>query len=249
MARGVASLVAFSIFIVAQAYGQYAISAQAGLVHHTEGLVFMNEKALPAQFGRFPQLREADVLRTERGRAEILLAPGVFLRLGRDTLIRLLSSKITDAKVELVSGEVVLETVQLKGIEAATLISGETSVSTKRRGVYHLEAKPGGLRVFNGEALVVSGRQQIDVKKGREILFEASLAPREFDPRGTDALDRWSDRRSQLLAWANGALLLRKAQPPAFAYQAADSGPVIIGLGSGRRTRQSVQTYGGGIAP
>ena len=248
MARGVAPGIIFLIFLGTQVDGQPVISAQAGLVHHTEGRVFLNERALPRQYGRFPQIRESEVFHTGRGRAEILLAPGVFLRLGQDTSIRMLSGRITDAKVELLSGEAVLETVELKGIERVTVALGEGSVSTSKRGLYRLEANPPGLRVLKGKALVVSGNHRIEVKKGREVTLGGSLTAQRFDSRQADALDRWSDRRSRMLAWVNGVALLRTARLPAYGdYQAA--GAAISGSGSGRRTRQSARTYGGGLAP
>jgi hypothetical protein len=248
MARGVGSGVVFLILMGTQAYGQPVISAQAGLVHHTEGRVFLNEKLLPRQFGRFPQIRESEVFNTGRGRAEILLSPGVFLRLGQDTSIRMLSGRITDAKVELLSGEVVLETVELNGIESVTVALGEYSVSTSKRGLYRLEANPAGLRVLKGKALVVSGNRRVEVQKGREVMLGGSLTALRFDSGQTDALDRWSDRRSRMLAWVDGTALLRTARLPVYGdYMAADA--AISGSGSGRRTRQSARTYGGGLAP
>ena len=194
------------------ACAQSVISAKAGLVHHTEGRASLNAQPLPRDFGVFPQMKDGDTFLTGRGRAEILLAPGVFLRLGQRTAIRMISDMIMDAKVELVSGEAVLEAASLQKAETVTMPLLGAIVSITKRGLYHLETNPVALRVFKGKALVLSGDRRIEVARGEELLFDGAWTKREFDRSQTDALDMWSDGRSRLMASAEAAAALRDSE-------------------------------------
>ncbi len=185
------------------AFAQSVISAQSGLIHYTEGQVFLGDSAVQAKAGQFPQVKGQNVLRTEEGRAEVLLNPGAFLRIGESSSIRMVSEKITNARLELLSGSVVVEIVEpLKG-SAVTIDYRDAAVSIVKRGIYRLDSNPATLRVSDGEALVLAGDRQIVVKKGSMLPFDGAWVTRKFDADETDSLDRWSGRRAEYLAMAN----------------------------------------------
>jgi hypothetical protein len=187
------------------ALAQSVISAQAGLVHYTQGRVFLGDRAVHATRGVFPQMREQNMLRTEEGRAEVLLNPGAFLRMGENSSIRMSSAQLTDARLEFLSGSVLLEVVEpLKGTPVA-IEYRDAAVSIVKRGIYRLDTDPARLRVFEGEALVLSGDRQIVVKKGSMLSLDGAFAARKFDRGETDALDQWSARRAENLARANAS--------------------------------------------
>jgi hypothetical protein len=150
-------------------------------------------------------MKEQDTLQTTRGRAEVLLSPGVFLRVGRDSSLRLVSGDILDSKVELLAGNVVLEAGQLEKDVAVTLILGDSRVSILKRGLYRLDANPGGLSVFDGKALVESSGQRVELGKGKRLSFGPELVAAKFDRKNGDVLDRWSGRRAEYLALVNNA--------------------------------------------
>ena len=91
------------------ALAQSVISAQSGMINYTEGQVLLNGSEIQVTTTQFPQMRVQDVLSTKEGRAEVLLNPGSFLRLGENSSIRLTSSSITRPGVEVLSGSAVLE--------------------------------------------------------------------------------------------------------------------------------------------
>jgi len=68
--------------MVVPARGQAVISTRSGLVHFFEGSVYVAGQPLEARLGKFASIPEGGELRTEQGRAEVLLTPGVFLRIG-----------------------------------------------------------------------------------------------------------------------------------------------------------------------
>src|SRR5215467_9360195 len=91
------------------AWGQSIISTHSGVVYFFDGSVFVGYQRLEQKFGRFPEIGEGRELRTEHGRAEVLFTPGVFLRIGEGSAIRMLSSKFSDTRLELLDGSVILE--------------------------------------------------------------------------------------------------------------------------------------------
>ncbi len=184
-------------------FAQAVISAQSGLVNYTEGPVSLNGKEAQPRRGVFPQMKEQETLQTTRGRAELLLNPGVFLRVGRDSSIRLLSDKLTDSRVELVTGTMVLEAAEIQKDTSVTLHYGNAAISIQKRGVYRVDSDPAGLRVFGGKAVVESGGQRIEVGKGKMLAFDGSLALAKFNRKKPDTLDQWSQRRAQYLAGVN----------------------------------------------
>src|SRR4051812_26510419 len=90
-------------------FAQSVISAHSGLIHYAEGRVLLDGKQVEVKITAFPEIKEQMQLRSEDGRAEVLLNPGVFLRMGENTAIRMLSNKLSDSKVEFVSGSAVVE--------------------------------------------------------------------------------------------------------------------------------------------
>jgi hypothetical protein len=185
------------------AFAQSVISAQSGLIHYTEGQVFLGDSTVQARAGQFPQMKGQNVLRTEEGRAEILLNPGAFLRIGENSSIRMVSGQITNARLELLSGSVVVEIVESLTGSAVTIDYRDAGVSIVKRGIYRVDSNPAGLRVFDGEAVVLAGQRQILVRKGSMLPFDGTWAVRKFNPEDTDALDRWSSRRAEYLSVAN----------------------------------------------
>lgn len=205
------AILGMAILTAATAAAQMVISAESGLVYHTEGRTFLNDRLLYQKFGRYPQMNEGDVFRTGRGRAEVLLNPDAFLRLGPRTSIRMVSDLLTDSRVELLSGRVVLEAEELHKETPVTLTYGDTTITFRKRGVYHLDTEPAGLRVYSGEAVVEAGGRPVTVGKGKLLMFDSTAAVQAFDRDETDGLDQWSNHRAEYLA-AGNSLATRSAR-------------------------------------
>jgi hypothetical protein len=194
------ALVALS---AANAPAQSVISAQSGMINYTEGQVLLNDRDIEIASSRFPQARVQDVLSTKEGRAEVLLNPGSFLRVGENSSIRLASSSLTRPSVEVLSGSVVLEVAAENKDELVTLTWKDVVLSLVKHGVFRLDTDPAVLRVFDGEVSVSSPGHQVTVGKGKMLPFDGTWASVKFDAEQTDSLDRWSGRRASYLAMAN----------------------------------------------
>lgn len=66
----------------------YLISAKPGSINYFEGKVRLNERTLDQEMIGKTFLSRNDMLATGKGKAEILLMPGVFLRIGDNSSIR-----------------------------------------------------------------------------------------------------------------------------------------------------------------
>lgn len=182
---------------------QPVISAQAGLINDTEGLVLLGKSAVQVTNGRFPQMKPQDVLSTSAGWAEVLLNPGSFVRLGENTSIRLLSNSLTQPGYEVLTGSSVLEMAAGTKDAAVTIHWRDVTISPVKQGVFRVDACPASLRVFEGEARVNSAGKRVTVGKGKMLLLDGPWTLTKFDRKQADELDRWSGKRATYLALVN----------------------------------------------
>lgn len=190
--------------VTSAAWGQAIVSARAGAIHHIEGRVLVEGQPLERKFGEFPNLAEGSLLSTELGRVELLLTPGVIVRLGEESTLRMLSTRLTDTRLELVAGTALIEAMEILPDNSITALVEGFEIQILDKGLYRITAAPGELRVYKGKVNLRAGEQKLVVKKGRRVALGAeTVAAQSFDTEETDALYRWSARRSGYLALAN----------------------------------------------
>jgi hypothetical protein len=196
---------AFALSGAVSAWGQSVISAHSGTIHYTEGQVSLDGTAIQPKFGEFPEVKSGQVLSTQDGRAEILLTPGVFLRLGENSSFKMVSNQLSNTRLEVQSGEAMIEVGELLPDNAIAVVFHQGDISIAKRGLYRFDSDPAKLRVYEGEASVVSpSTDPTIVRKGHELIFgEAKLEARNFDAKETDEFYRWSARRDEYVAEAN----------------------------------------------
>jgi hypothetical protein len=185
------------------AAGQSLISAKSGLIHYVEGQVLLDGERVELKSGIFPHMREESRLRTDFGRAEVLLTPGAFLRVAENSEVRMISNRLSDTRLEVVSGSVLLECAELLKDNAVGLAFRDATIELRKDGVYRLDTEPARLRVYDGEAAVAQGGQVVPVKKGRALAFDGTLVAEKFNTKTGDPFFRWAGRRAENLAIAN----------------------------------------------
>lgn len=176
---------------------QKVVSAKAGLITYLQGgPAFVDGKRVALKSTRFPQLRNGETLSTGRGRAELLLAPGIVLRLSEGAQVRMEDTQLADTRVTLQQGDALIEVVQLPEGNRIQLALADTTTELVRTGLYRFGTEPARLRVYGGEALVRSGLQTASVKRGMTVDLDTGLTVTKFDRKQTDMLHAWSARRS-----------------------------------------------------
>jgi len=179
---------------------QNLISAKSGLVHYVEGDVLLAGKPVESKMGVFSTMKPGETLATALGRAEVLLAPGMFLRLAENSQVRMISAELSDTKLELLVGSAILEAAESIKENKTTIVAAGREIEIRKDGVYTVYAgESARLRVWDGEA--AAGGTVL--KGGRELALAGDAKPEKFDDEATDALYRWAKRRSGYIALAN----------------------------------------------
>src|SRR5580698_3635819 len=186
---------------------QYVISSHSGVVQYVEGRAFLAGQPIEPKFGTFPDIKENQEFRTADGRAEILLTPGVFLRLGENSAIKMLSTRLVETRVEVLSGSAIVESNEMPKDNAVQLVYKKDTVSLQKQGLYRLDTEPARFQVFEGEAVVTDPSGQLTLRGGKQTNLAGVLMAESFDRKADDqdALYRWSDRRASYVAQANVA--------------------------------------------
>lgn len=179
----------------------YTISAKPGGINYVEGNAFRNGKPISGLKLLF--LDAKDTLSTGIGKAEVLLTPGVFLRVGEQSEIRLVSPSLTNSEVEVSGGEVMLEATGLLKHQSIRITNHGTSITISNNGLYRFTANdPPTAAVLDGRASVVLGDHAINLKKGKQVVLTANAKPEKFDRKKEDELYAWSHVRSEYEAAA-----------------------------------------------
>ena len=182
--------------------------SHSGTVDYFQGDVSIDGLQLISKTARFSTLKEQSVLKTGEGRAELLLTPGVILRVGENSSVRMLDSDLMHTRVQLVSGTAMVEAME-SGTDVkdppVTIIYNNFQSQPVKYGVYEISAEPAQLRVFEGEARVSAGNsdQWTKVKDGHRVALTSEMATAKFDDKIADDLYLWSRDRSGYLAAAN----------------------------------------------
>ena len=215
-------VLALTLLGTGSVWSQSVISAHSGVIHYLEGRVTVDGQIVQPKFAEFPDVKEDQKLSTEDGRAEVLLTPGVFLRLAENSSFRMISNRLPDTRVEIIDGSAVVEVAELLPDNAITLLFRGTQVVLLKKGIYRVDADGDNpvLRVYGGEARVTpdaattpnlqsglsntptNSTKPVVVKQGHQIEL-SSLTQGTFDAKATDAFYRWNSRRSEYIAEAN----------------------------------------------
>jgi len=187
-------------------YGQAVVSAKAGVVHYIEGDVNIGDGTSWTQVdvktgGKFTEMKDGQQLVTAEGRAEVLLNPGVILRLGENSKIKMVSSKLTSTHVELLDGVALVEVSEGLSDTAVNVTVKDATVLLKKMVLARFNTTA-GVRVYKGEAELTAGGAKYTLKDGREFLFGENIVAK-FDVKTTDPLYRWANRRAEYIAMAN----------------------------------------------
>src|SRR5689334_5199859 len=112
MVRSLLFTTAAVAFCAVAAMAQPVISAKSGTIAKAEGEVYLGDQLVEESLTKFADIKENGVVRTKEGRAEVLLAPGMILHLGEKSSFRLISNRLIDTRLELLTGSAVVDVEQ-----------------------------------------------------------------------------------------------------------------------------------------
>jgi hypothetical protein len=182
---------------------KFVVSAKAGGVNMVVGTVGVVKKN-----GRSGVLVKGDDLkpgdRVSTGpdaKAEILMNPGSYLRLGGNSAFEFRSTDLDNLKVMLHRGSGIFEVFASEDF-TVELLTPNSKFVVVDSGVYRVDVgdKTSVLSVWRGKARIGSENGEI-VKGGRETSVNGgSIVTAKFDRDEKDSLDEWSKQRSKQLS-------------------------------------------------
>jgi len=198
------SIAIFGLVPMQLAHGQAVISARSGLVHFFDGAVSVASQPLESHLGKYVIIPEGGDLRTQKGRAEVLLTPGVFVRVGENTAIRIVNSSLSDSQVELMTGSAILDSSDAGAGRLSTLTFKGWKLTQAQKGIYRLDSDPPRVFVREGEVEVSAANgSAVSVSQGMELPLAEVLAPEKASGESRDQLSDWADGRVQSIATDN----------------------------------------------
>jgi hypothetical protein len=183
-----------------------SIPPQPGTVNYVEGQTAIGPQALTDKSIGSARLAAGQSLTTQNGRAEILLTPGIFLRVDGHSSVQMVSPGLADTIMTLDKGRAMIEVADIR--QENNVRIGENGASTQllKPGLYDFDADRGLIRVFDGKAVVQIAGREIELTRGHELSLSATgkLKGRKFDKKASmDDFYRWASLRSSYLAEAN----------------------------------------------
>ena len=201
----ISSLASSLVLSLQPVYGQAVLSARSGVVHYFEGAVTVDGQPLEQRLGKFTNVSEGSELRTAQGRAEVLLTPGVLMRVGEQSAIRMISSALNDTRVELLQGSAIVDASEPSPGTSVTVTYQDWSVQLADKGSYRIDCDPPRVRVRDGQLSVWSARdiEPVSVNKGNELQFGETLTPEKAESDPHDSLSDWADGRAESVSADN----------------------------------------------
>jgi FecR protein len=184
-------------------------TAYPGTLNYVEGHALIGNEMLNSKSIGVAQMEAGQSLSTQQGRAEVLLTPGTFLRVGDNSTVRMISPDLTNTQVQVEKGEATVEVTDIHPQNNIRVDENGAVTRLVKNGFYDFDADRGVVRVFDGQAEVQVSDRDVKVKGGHELdLGSSKLKARGFDKKQYEdtGLYKWSTLRSAYLAEANADL-------------------------------------------
>ncbi len=183
-----------------------SIPPQPGVINYVEGQAAVGGQALnPNSVGTVKLAAGQSLTTNDTGRAEILLTPGVLLRVAHNSSVQMVSPGIENTVVMLQKGRALVEADQIYSANNIRINENGSSTELLKPGLYEFDADHNQIRVFDGIADVHIGAKVVEVRGGHQVAFDARKPKaRRFDKKANeDDFYRWASLRSSYLAEAN----------------------------------------------
>lgn len=179
--------------------------ARPGSINYVEGQASIGGVAVNPNSVGSVTLEAGQTLTTQAGKVEILLTPGVFLRLADNSTVKMVSAGLADTEVSLEHGRAMLEALEVKKENNIRVTLNDGTTRIEKNGLYDFDADNCQVRVFKGSAEVTVKDQKIKLGNARELTLNTpgKLKAKDFETRAyQDDFFRWSALRSGYLSEA-----------------------------------------------
>ena len=204
----IASAILLTAFMpgIGRAQNQNSRPAQPGSINYVEGQASIDGQELSSNSVGSMQLQAGQTLETESGKVEVLLTPGVFLRLNDNSAAKMIMAGLADTEVEIDKGRAIVEGTGITKDNDVRVDEAGVTTRILKNGLYAFDSDQNTIRVFKGKAEVLLNDKKIDLGRERELVLNDGAKPKaqNFDARNhEDDFFRWSALRSGYLAEAS----------------------------------------------
>lgn len=189
---------------------KYVISAKAGGVNEIDGKVAVfRVNGTSGYLLKGDEINIGDHVSTgDDGKAEVLLNPGSYMRVGQGTSFEFLTTSLDDLRLKMKSGSAVFEVIADDDFRV-TILMPRTAMALTRSGVYRIDILGDGsskVSVWKGKVFV-GAKSKTEVKSGHSATVVGISADiQKFDKDDRDGLTLWSKDRAKDLAKVNASL-------------------------------------------
>ena len=200
--------------------GDQLRQAVPGTVNYVQGAVYLDGQQLNAKAVGNATVQRGEEITTAQGKAEVLLTPGVFLRIDDNSAVKMISPDLAMTQVELDKGRAGIEVDEIHDQNDLQIIDNGVTTRLNKRGYYQFDANHPEAMVFKGEAHVqLNDNKWEKIKGNHEFALNpsAQLAnekPQKFNEDGAKGeLYNWNSLRSEYMAEANNQMAESYAGP------------------------------------
>jgi hypothetical protein len=183
--------------------------APPGTLSCVIGEAWIGRQLLSEKSAGSAALSEGQLLRTGNGTVEVILAPEVFMRVGKDSSLRMTSLNPINVGVEVRQGQAIIEVVERRKANAIRVLEHDATAQLLKKGLYEFDAEQRQFLVFKGEVVVQQGNESVVATSGRRVTrsFSGELRASKFNKKVFERsnLHRFSSMRAKYLAEVNAS--------------------------------------------
>ncbi len=184
---------------------QNAHPPQVGSVNFVEGQASIDGQPLTTNSVGSVNLEKGQTLTTQAGKVEVLLTPGVFLRVGDNSAVKMISPDLANTEAEVDKGEAMVEVTDISKNNRIRIDENGANAQLLKKGLYDFDVARNRIRVFSGKAEVYARNSSVGVGGDHQVNLDTGgkLKSQGFDSKQyADELYRWSGLRAGYLAEA-----------------------------------------------
>lgn len=179
--------------------------ARPGSINYVEGEAFIGTTPVTASAIGTLELQRDQSIATHAGKIEILLTPGIFLRLSDNSSLKMVSPDLANTEVQLDQGRALVEVVDIRPGNDVRIDQNGAKIRLLKKGLYDFDVTRCEVRVFKGSAQITADDRKLTLNGGqRTALDTGGLKALRLEPRSyQDEFYRWSGLRSGYLSEAS----------------------------------------------
>ncbi len=179
--------------------------ARPGSINYVEGQAALAGVPLDASCVGTLEMQAGQSVTTQAGKVEILLTPGVFLRVADFSALKMISPDLAKTEVELDQGRALIEVVDIRKENDIEVDLNGAKTTLLKPGLYDFDATRNEVRAFHGSAEVAFEGRKVKLEGKEKLALGAErLKAAHFDAQPfEDEFYRWNGLRSGYLSEAS----------------------------------------------